>query len=199
MKMEFKIPFTNLVFRAKIYHLPTLYTVGITNRTTGKDGNRFVFFADYDMVEEKVVEEDAEFFQSNYNMGPMIIMQSSQADDMGENVGNYHLIGFRMFTFPEVKELIKMSRCDNHFKYGYKYQQRCWVLRIGPKIDKRGKVVKEKPHFYKFLPAKYSHNAKFSGGHIRFFSNFSKKIDIKSFAKKDIMDTGIELINYVTK
>ena len=58
--MRFKLFSRLIVFTSpvKIYRLPTLLTVGITNRT---EDNYFVLFLDYDNVEYSVVREDVDF------------------------------------------------------------------------------------------------------------------------------------------
>jgi len=186
-----------LVLRSpiRVYPLPTLLTRGITNHTRD---NFFVFFADYDNVEYAVVREDADFYQKNFDMGTMLTRFSKEEkNDVGVAVGNYHLIGFPKFTFPAIKEIINIARCDEHFKVGYKYQQRCWVLRVAEKIDeKTGEVVRPYTKLKEVLPAPT--NRAVSRAHIIFFEGIDHIKLLQYFMLPD-KSLGVEVIDYETK
>jgi len=177
----------------KIYRLPQTVTWGITNRTRD---NYFVLFLDYDKVEYNVVLEDIDFLQKNFDVGTVITRVSSLQNYKEEEVGNYHVIGFTKFTFPEVREMIKLTRCDSHFKSGYVYQQRAWVLRIGEKIDFDGNVVKRCSFLRDIIPAKTSRTANLAM--ITFFEKLDKIKLLKYFERVDGI-SEMEVISYATK
>ncbi len=177
-----------------VYRLPDKATMGVTNRTL--DGY-FTFMADYDSCEKDTVIDDARFFQQNYHMGTMLLLCSSGEEEMasGKTVGNYHLVGFTKFMFPDAKELIALSRCDSHFKVGYKYQQRCWVLRIGQKLDDNGAEIKPRPELCSILRSATPLQA-----NLGMIGLYEKLYNIKLKAYFSRIDDvkGCEVINYVT-
>lgn len=185
----------------RIINLPTIETWGITNRTSD---NFFVLFLDYDHVEESVVYEDINFLQKNYDIGSVLIRCTSfDYSKDNETVGNFHVIGFTKFTFPEIAELIRLSRCDRHFKIaGLKYQQRAWVLRIGEKVDlTTGEVIKPAGFYYDFVKSKTKKEA--NSGLIKLFSKiddpFIKENKIKKYFPKLDGLYDVEFIKYVTR
>lgn len=173
---------------------PNLYTMGLTNKT---DDLYYIFFADYDECNLSVVEDDAIFLQRNYDMGSMIIVSSSEDKLTAREVyGNYHLIGLSKLKFPEVKECLSLCRCDSHFKQGWRYQFRCWVLRLQPKVQKQNnRIVKDIPRLVSVMP--HPSERLVSSAHLKFFElyyNFKLK-------QKHKLDKGktVELINYETR
>jgi len=179
----------------KVVRLPEVTTVGITNRT--EDGY-FVLFLDYDKVEYNVVRDDIDFLQKNYDIGTVITRITSSYNYKGDvEVGNYHVVAFTKFTFPEIKEMLRLTRCDDHFKVAYRYQQRCWVLRIGEKIDENGNIVKPFTLLREIVPFKTKRVA--NRGFIEFFEKLDG-VQLKKYFGKNIDNyTKIELIHYVTK
>jgi len=194
--MKFKL-FNKLVILRNpilIKKLPTLATLGLTNKTTD---NYFLPFFDYDEVEYKVVLEDVDFLQKNFDIGSVIINVSSEEKELsGELVGNYHVIGFTKFTFPEIREIINLSRCHSYFKQGWKFQQRCWVLRILEKTDFKSNLdVKPKVRFKTLVKSKTNRVANL--GMILFFEKlFGLKLK-HLFDKVDDQEE-VEIISYLT-
>lgn len=196
--MRFKLFNKLIIIRnpIKIYNIPSLKTIGITNRT--KDGY-FVFFADYDSVDYDVVLDDCIFLQKNFDIGTLIIRKTKEKINniVNKVVGNYHVIGFTKFTFPEIKKLINLTRCDEHFKTAYKYQSRCWVLRIFEKTDiQTNKIVNEKPSLKQILISKTNREA--SKPHILLFEKLDN-INLKKYFNKIDNEKKVEFIHYVTQ
>ena len=180
----------NLSFKRK----PTLFTNGITNITQDR---MFVLFADYDMTNLEVVEEDAKFLQSNYDLGDLIIARSSKEhfNKDYDIYSNYHLIGLTKLPFEELKSILRNLRCDFHFKQGWKYQQRNWVLRLGYKRNlKTGDKVKGKPTLESFMPARTDRT--YSHAHVSFFNKF---YNLKINHKNKDQGFKVKLIDYVTR
>lgn len=188
--MNLKIGNRLLIIALK--RLPTAVTAGITNHT--KD-NYFLPFFDYDEVEYDVVLEDVDFFQKNFDVGTVVVTASSEEKELsGKLVGNYHVIGFTKFTFPEILQIIRLSRCDWKFKKGYKFQQRCWVLRVLEKTDyKSGKDVKPAVKLKEVIASNTKRQANFA------MINFINKLfNLKlRFSNHDSVEE-VELINYLT-
>lgn len=174
---------------------PNLRTQGITNKT---EDRKFVLFADYDEVNLQSVEEDLLFLQKNYKIGDAIIVCSSNQEisETGKIYGNYYIIAFTKLEFPELLEILKNLRCDWHFKRGWRYQYRSWVLRTTEKRTYKGEVVKLKPKLVTFMPSFSSRE--YSKSHVEFFEqlyNFKIKRKSKNFDKGKF----VEVINYVTR
>lgn len=185
--IEIRLPFA-------VYRLPDKATVGVTNRTP--DGY-YCLFLDYDSAERDAVADDARFFQRNYDVGAMLLLCSSGEEEMatGKMVGNYHLVGFTKFTFPAVRELIGLSRCDSHFRVGYRYQQRCWVLRIGQKLDNDGAEIKSSPELCSVLESTSKLEA--SLGMIELYEKLYN-IRLKAHFRRIDSVPGVDLIDYAT-
>ena len=172
--------------------LPDKYTYGLTNKL---EDNYFVLFLDYDLVEYKVVLDDIKFLQTNYDIGTALIRFNKNYEKQNTFVGNFHVIFFTKFLYPDIVKLINLTRCDSQFKRGSKYQQRCWVLRLGKKKSANNEITDKQYNFYKIIKAKTSKTA--STGLIKFFSMLDD-IDLTTeFIKQDNL-YNIDIINYVT-
>jgi len=191
--MDVRLPFRYL-FTVRLIKLPTLATIGITNRT---EDSYFLPFFDYDEVEQKVVEEDIDFFQKNFKIGSCLLLQSSiDYSKETTNVGNYHVIGLTKFTFPEIRDIIYLSRSDEHFKRGWEYQSRCWVLRIAEKVDANGQEVKMKPKLLKVVKNETDREANLAM--IKFLELYYK-VRLKNLFSKLDNSHNVELIEYPTR
>lgn len=196
--MKFKLFNKLIVLRNPIllYSLPTQQTVGITNRT--EDGY-FVLFLDYDNVEYDVVKEDVDFLQKNFNIGTVItrVTREKLNNIVDKEVGNYHVIGFTKFTFPQIREMINLTRCDSHFKVGYKYQSRCWVLRIAEKFNIETQEIEQKSTELKEILVSKT-NKVANSGLLRFFELLDKVHLTKHFPRRDRY-YEVEFIHYLTQ
>lgn len=150
--MKITIEGCELLFRKGDSKPPIYHCIGMTNQTIKRE---FVLFADYDCCNQKVVEDDLQFLQENYAAGHGIIIASShelESNLKGVQYGNYHLVMPKLYSFPDMIEILKLLRCDRHFKYGWKYQSRNHVLRITPKFDKDNNEIKPAPTLVSFIP-----------------------------------------------
>jgi hypothetical protein len=184
-----------LHFGMKMYDKPQLYTIGVTNRTLD---NRFLVFGDYDSANLKAVEDDAEMLQRRYGVGPVLVALSSvpNFNAYGDMYGNFHLIAFRKFDFDEAKKIISKLRCDEHFKDGWKYQGRCWVLRVKEKKKiKNNETMKPAVSFVSLLFKKPKGVC--SAAHMSFYSRLLG-FQFPGNVKSD-RETGLELITYQTR
>ena len=194
--MIIKLPFVNkaLIFNMQIKKLPTQQTLGITNHT---EDNYFLPFIDYDDVEYDVVEQDVKFLQTNYKIGTAVISVSSEEKMLsGKLVGHYHVIAFTKFTFPEIREMLKLVRCDDKFRYGWRFQQRAWVLRLLEKTDiKTGKTIKPMVKLKKILVSKTNRIA--NKPMVELIEKFYN-INLKQYFKKFDSCQNLEIITYLT-
>ena len=194
--MIIKLPFVNkaLILNLQIKKLPTQQTLGITNHT---EDNYFLPFIDYDDVEYDVVEQDVKFLQTNYKIGTVVISASSEEKMLsGKLVGHYHVIGFTKFTFPEIREMLRLVRCDDKFRYGWRFQQRAWVLRLLEKTDiKTGKTTKPMVKLKKVLVAPT--NKVVNKPMIEIIEKFYN-INLKQYFKKFDNCKNVEIITYLT-
>lgn len=190
------MPF-NLFLSFGLKYSPKLSTIGITNET---EDRKFILFADYDNCNLEAVEKDALFLQKNFKIGNLIILASSPnyTNELGKIYGNYHIIGFTKLEFPELLEILSYLRCHFHFKRGWKYQYRNWVLRVSDKLDNDGKTIKTKPTLISVLPSKT--NREYSYAHIEFFKkNYNFELsNIKPLVNTDLHE-DVQMIRYVTR
>lgn len=135
----------------QVWRVPTTITWGLTNRT--EDGC-YLLFLDYDQVEYEVVRQDVQWLQKHFKLGPALTRTSSLSGYKDKEVGNYHVFFFTRWLFPEIRDMLKYARCDDAFRFCWKYnQQRVWVLRVGEKTDKDGAVKKPLTLFKEFIPS----------------------------------------------
>lgn len=190
--MKFRIG--NFIVSFNIYRLPKTITIGVTNQTKDR---KFILFADYDLVDFSVVLEDAKYIYEEFDIKPILILKTKEFYNVESEkiVGSYHLINFDKFEFDELIKILKKLRCDNHFKKGYRYQYRNWVLRILEKKSFDGKVKSNQPK-YKMLIKGYS-KREGSLGHILLYEKLYN-INIRRFYKKLDNNKEVEIIRYVT-
>jgi hypothetical protein len=175
--------------RLNLYKIPHHKVVGLTNRCLD---NSFLLFADYDAVEDSVVIEDAELCQKKFKLGTALIRMSSPQykKPNGTLVANYHLIFFVKLPYRQIKKMLKHLRCDNAFARHRGFQQRCNVLRLTSKGEKKA------PIFYTMMPS--STHLEASKCHKTFFEVLDK-VNIKGLKCLDkSVPNEVELINYVT-
>jgi hypothetical protein len=191
-----RIKIFDYVIATSFHKTPMLSTTGFTNETKDR---RFILFADYDSVNLDVVERDAAFVQANYDTGTMLIVSSSKDynySEDGKPYGNYHLIGLTKIEFPAMLEILDHLRCDFHFKRGWRYQYRSWVLRLHKKLDRNNNAIKDKPVLIDILPADTKRI--YSKAHIIFLEKYFGKSFGISIRKCD-NSKHIEIINYITR
>ena len=194
--MDFRLPF-NRVVKLNVYELPTAETFGILNRTAD---NFFVPFFDYDNVNREVVDEEIDFFEKNFRLGPALVRKTSSfITDSKTEIGSYHLVYFCKLTLPEYVELLKVSRCDSGFKAGFRLEpERAWVHRIGLKIDiKTGLIVKPATRFecFRYFKTRRLLNR----GMFQFYSSLEDNGKMKSGGLKFDDVNNIFFIYYTCK
>lgn len=170
--MQFRIPLGKKILDVSLLvrQPPSSLTAGISNRT---EDNYFLPVFDYDDVEEGVVFDDIDFLQKNFNIGTVVVSTSGEEKMVsGKTIGHYHVIGFTKFTFPEIKNIIDMSRCDEKFKKGYRFQQRSWVLRILEKTGKDGSTLRPRVKFKKLIVQKHKPDIKSNKAMLNFIGKY---------------------------
>ena len=203
--MRFNLGSKMIVLRnpVQVFKLPTVATWGLTNKT---NDNMFLLYLDYDSCEYSVVLDDIDSLQNNFNIGTCITRISSLKNYKNEEVGSYHVFSFFKYAFPEVQKLLQFARCDNHFKRGWMYQQRCWVLRIGEKISmkplkKASAIVKPSTSFRELILQKHNGRQKIAyRGLLEFFEQLDNIKLKKYFRRLDSSNiSDVELIKYCTR
>jgi len=197
--MRFRM-FNNLVvLRSPIqkFRLPTLETWGLTSKIQDKH----FLMLDYDKVDIDVVQDDVRNLQRNFNIGTCLLRISSLYNYKKTEVGSYHVYSFYKYDFEQVKRLLEHTRCDDSFKTGYRYQARCWVLRLGEKLDSNNHLVKPFTLLHSVLNQKHNGRQKIAcKGLLELFElldNIKLKQCFKRLDNTSIKD--LEFIKYVTK
>ena len=199
--MKFKLGSRLMVLRnpVQVFKLPTVATWGLTNKA---NDNMFLLYLDYDNCEYSVVLDDIESLQKKFNIGACITRISSLKNYKKEKVGSYHVFSFFKHTFPDVQKLLQHARCDDHFKRGWMYQQRCWVLRIGEKTSPyTGAIVKPSTSFRELILQKHDGRQKVAyKGLLEFFEQLDN-IKLKKYFRRldDSTVSDVELIKYPTR
>jgi len=128
---------------------PNLLTLGIFNET---QDNYFVPFIDYDEVAYDKVVKDLKHLNSVFGVCTFVVMTSGeeeikQVDGSSRLVGNYLVFGLDKLTFHEHYAMLGHTRCDSWFREApvKRFSQRSWVLRVMPKRDMKGNIVRQTP------------------------------------------------------
>jgi len=146
--------------------LPELSTIGVSNITVDQS---FVLFLDYDKMSREQLEGQMKFLSGKYGTNNFFIMKT------GEH--RYHLICFEKFGLPEIQDIVNNTLCDYSFKITAVKSDKGWILRLYPKIDEDGNVVREKPEFVEFVS--YGNpGRKQSRAHLEMFSKLYPEIKI---------------------
>lgn len=138
MKFRFYLPIgkhlLGVNFRMSLKKREGSDVVAIAN----KCGHRYVLFLDYDYTEQETVYEDITGLQEQYQLGNAYIFTTKKG---------FHAIFTDLMTYDELKEVLKASSCDEHYKYvSTRNNNRTWVLRITDK--KHGNKVEYKETLY---------------------------------------------------
>ena len=179
----------------QIFKLPFLQTWGITN----KIGNRFSLMLDYDKTDIDVVYSDIKMLQEDFNCGSALVRVSSVYNYKKTEVSSNHVYFFKLYNnFGIIRKLVNLTRCDESFKSGWKYQARCLVLRIGEKSD-NGRIVKPFTLYREFVKGKNGRGI-YCKGLLELFEmldNIKLKQHFKRLDNTSIKN--LEFIKYVTK
>ena len=194
--MKFKLGSRMMILRSpiQVFRLPTLQTFGITNKVDGK----YFLMLDYDKVDYDVVTEDVKYLQRYFNVGHALVRVSSIYNYKSSEVGSYHVYFFYLYDFGTIRKLVNLTRCDYSFKRGYRYQARCFVLRIGSKatpyaIEKPSTIYKE------IILQKHDGRSKVAcNALINMFEKIDN-IELKKHFKKIDDSKELEFIRYMTR
>ena len=195
--MKFKIGNQLLIVRNpfQLYKLPFLSTWGITNKV----GDKYLLFLDYDHCDLDVIESDIKYLQRYFNAGHALIRISSLYNYKDTEVGSYHVYFFYLYDFATVRKLINLTRCDDSFKRGYRYQARCFVLRLGEKLASNNQIVKPFTVYKELILQKHDGRGKIACNAL---INLFEKIDdieLKKHFKKIDSTKELEFIHYSTR
>jgi len=126
-----KFNFFNRTFAFAALKTPKYPVSGYTTRC---DDGKHCFFADYDLVDKKVVLIDIMHLFSRGLSHVLLFETFSEKRDDGSEVGNYHLISFDKLYFVELYELLGELNIDPIWrKLALKSYFRAWVLRFSEK------------------------------------------------------------------
>lgn len=125
-----------------ILNIPELSTVGVNNMT---EDRQFILFMDYDNIKEEDLLKELDHLGSKYSISHFLMLMT------GTN--KFHVISFEKFDLPTIILILKDSLSD----YSYKATgvaiklDKGWILRLKPKIDYDGNIVRDRPEYHGFL------------------------------------------------
>lgn len=154
--VRFTIPWLGWHVMFWLSRSPSVRTVGVSNLT---DDGMYVPFLDYDNVFYYRVREEARRLQKDFNLGTLItIVSKASFDNQGKEYGNYHVMGVaKLESLWEHKDMLEHSSVDEQFKRVQDFFiGRYWVLRVLPKVDSDGKMLRDRPVLREILSASTS-------------------------------------------
>ncbi len=168
--------------------LPNLNTIGINNIT--KD-QMFVLFMDYDNISYDNLVKQVKFIMNGIN-GLVKPISHILVLETGED--RYHVISFEKFYLNEIRTILDNSLCDYSYKNLPITSDKGYVLRIQPKFDLDGKLVKDKPVFKDLFFCVDNNNTistvnrKISRAHVELFTLLYPEIKNKIILFKNCFD-----------
>jgi hypothetical protein len=138
--------------------LPELRTLGVSNITADQ---RFVLFLDYDKMSPQELNDQLTYLNKEFGIMNFFKLKT------GEH--RYHVISFEKFHLSDIQKIVDNTLCDYSFKVVAVKSDKGWILRIMPKIDEDGNVVRDRPMYDGFLSFGVPTRSQ-SRGHIEFFS-----------------------------
>lgn len=138
-----------------------------------KNSGMHVLYIDYDDVPLWLVKEDFKRIQSAYNLPPSYLITTHQEYKEDKTpFGNYHIICLKKFFASKITKIISETNADvNFMTMPIRKTWRSWVLRVGPKKNKR------KPEFVEVLNyVDCKGEVEISTAHKKFFESLYAKI-----------------------
>lgn len=147
-ELEYKSNPNNLKYSAYINMQKTPYmkVKGWCSRCVDDDGKTMeVFFADYDNILYRIVQDEVRYLMWQFDMPPFYIFTTSETkDENGEVYGNYLIVCLKKQSYREVVSMQNELHCDAAYKkIALLYRFKTWVLRLGPKGKKPAPKFKE--------------------------------------------------------
>lgn len=168
------------LFESSLVKKPIADTIGSINRT--RDG--YIFYLDYDLMEEEWVKDELLALQERYDIGDILVFRSSEKDN------KFHAVGFSKFTAKEWCQILDDSSCDTMFKRVPRFVTlRGWVLRNFEKGEH------PKPKYLYIL--KKNTNRKQSYAHWKYFKELYPDAKINELTNSDGLDE-LYVIKYKT-
>ena len=136
----------NYSLLANFQKLPYMKVKGWCSRVVDKNGKvSEVFFADYDNILYRIVQDEIRYLMEEYDMPPFYVFTTFEDKDCNKEVyGNYIIICLKKQTFRKVIEMQKELHCDQAYKQiPLIYRFKTWVLRLGNKGKKNAPKFKE--------------------------------------------------------
>jgi hypothetical protein len=170
--------------------LPELRTLGVSNITLDQ---HFILFLDYDKITMEDMQSQLLYLHNEFGLSHFIVIKTGER--------RFHVVCFEKFMMEEVQKIVNNTLCDYSFKTVALKSDKGWILRLYPKIDRDGKVVRDRPEFQTFLY--YGEpKRKLSRGHMELFAKiypgFGKAMKDMDLAKYADDSTWVKLVKYGT-
>lgn len=184
--MDFKISFKvfDRLFTFRVAYLnfqKMVKTEGLHDLCA--DGIYRVLYLDYDTIKMPLdmLEKQLKSLQEMHRLSDLYLFKTSK--------DSFHVVCFDMITTCEINDILRMSSCDDSFKYNWRYDYVPRVLRMTQKAHKNA------PKLFKTLKSDYNERTK-SLGHIQAYESL---LGCNIPNKFNAVKTGIWGIQYATK
>lgn len=178
------------ILNLSFVNFPELKTIGISNIT---EDQMFVLFMDYDRITEKDLGLQLKYLNKVFGISHFLVLTTGK--------DKFHVISFEKFGLDELKKILRSSLVDYSYIDLPSKIDKGWILRMTPKVDYDGNVVKEKPEFCKFVEFSDLYNRpnrEFSRAHIEMFNKlYPGTFKLPQLPFIDTYDT-IKIIKYGT-
>lgn len=176
------------IVKISYVNVPELRTFGISNVTADR---KYVLFLDYDDISEEELERELVAISKRFLVGHFLVLRTDER--------KFHAICFEKFDLDYLINIINNTACDYKFKIVPMRTEKSWILRVFPKVDNSGNVIKDKPKFHNFYLMS-ENSREISRGHFSFFSAFYPELGKygKIFERNFDNNFAVKTISYGT-
>lgn len=172
---------------------PELRTVGVNSLT---EDQMFCLFMDFDSMNEAAVRKQLLFVHERCSVSHFLLLRTSK--------DHYHAISFEKFLLHEVRSILDDTMVDYRFRNVGMTSDKGWILRLLPKYDEDGDIIRDRPEFVDLIVMSRNPRRRLSRAHVELYAKLfpdAKSIMEGADAFKDEFLDGsstVKLVRYGT-
>lgn len=169
-------------------NIPEMRSIGISNITADQ---QFVLFMDFDRMKKEQLDSQLDYISRTWGIDHFLVLTTG--------VNRYHVISFDKFELSKLREIMLNSLCDYSYRSMPIKVDKGWILRIAPKLDLDGKVVRAKPDFVEFRTYGGKDEHELSRAHVEMFGKMFPQMAprISELGYYDSRMDGNETVNVI--
>ena len=169
-------------------NIPEMTAIGISNIT---EDQQFVLFMDFDRIKKEQLDDQLDYISKTWSIDHFLVLTT------GPN--RYHVISFDKFELSKLREIMLNTLCDYSYRSMPIKMDKGWILRMAPKLDLDGKVVRPKPDFVEFHTYGIRDEHGMSRAHVEMFGKMFPEIStrIPELGYYDSRMDGNETVNVI--